>query len=158
LAGVADWVRTRFERLEGGVRRVLRPSALGRALRRRIVARVLTARVLSVVSGCAIGHVLAGSAACLLGLFRQRMLPRMMRAIRLATALGQAIDVRAGHLSGSVHLASSALVRRPAELAGAELIRTSVGFPAAHSHQRLLWRRRSTAAGIRLSWATIRTA
>jgi hypothetical protein len=79
LARIADRVRTRLERLEGGVRRVLRRSALGSALRRGILARVLTARVLSVVSDRAIGHVLAGSAACLLSLLGQRMLPRMMR-------------------------------------------------------------------------------
>jgi hypothetical protein len=152
LARVADRVRTRLERLERGVRRVLRRSALGSALRRGILARVLTARVLSVVSDRAIGHVLAGSAACLLSLLGQRMLPRMMRlrwrswlrhatvrgrvlarsnlllrgrtvaAIWLAAALGQAIERRAGRLARSVHLASDALVRRPAELAGAELI------------------------------------
>jgi hypothetical protein len=79
LAGVSDGVRTRLKRLEGGVCRVLRRSALGSALRRGILARVLAACMLSVVSDCAVGHVLAGFAACLPGLLGQRMLPRMMR-------------------------------------------------------------------------------
>jgi hypothetical protein len=159
-ARAADGVRTMLERLEGCVRRVLRCSALGRALRRGTLARVLTACVLSVVSGCAIGHVLARAAQCLLCLLGQHMLPRMMRlrgrrwlrdatvrgrvlarssllwrvravpAIRLTTALGHPIDVRA----------------------------RCVGFGASHGHQRLLGRRGSPAAGIWLSRTIIRTA
>jgi hypothetical protein len=78
-AGAPVGVRTRLERFEGGMRRVLRRSALGRALRRGTLARVLPACVLSVMSSCTVGHFLARAAHRLLCLLRQRMLSRMMR-------------------------------------------------------------------------------